>query len=305
MRKEHPGLIGAENYSGKTLRHTHVPAELKRNILEYIWQESGPALLLSIGGGIREAEYDPIWRGALCSKNPKLLFEKWQRFEKFSHSTNRVRINQINETTATFQRYTSEGGIPSRPENFLICGLIISLLEEIGYLGLRCEMGLSGGSDFCIRKKGRFHLPQNFQMLEADSWWIEWREFKSRASDTVSDIVSQPISSIISTDQTVPVDALVKRLLADISHQWKVEELAHEVGLSKRSLQRKLGIAGLNFSNLVRLVRIHEACSLLAESDAPLTSIAFCTGFSDSAHFSRDFRASMGMTPTDYRAEIR
>jgi AraC-like DNA-binding protein len=40
----------------------------------------------------------------------------------------------------------------------------------------------------------------------------------------------------------------------------------------------------------------------LKDGDVPLTAIGFCAGFSDSAHFSRDFRASMGMTPSDYRA---
>jgi AraC-like DNA-binding protein len=89
--------------------------------------------------------------------------------------------------------------------------------------------------------------------------------------------------------------------MRDVARQWKVGELAREAGLSTRSLQRRLGDAELSFSRLVRLVRIHEACRLLKDSDAPITSIGFCAGFSDSAHFSRDFRASMGMTPSDYR----
>lgn len=93
--------------------------------------------------------------------------------------------------------------------------------------------------------------------------------------------------------------------MLDIARQWKVGELAREAGLSTRSLQRRLGHADLSFSGLVRLVRIHEACRLLADGAAPITAIALCAGFSDSAHFSRDFRASMGMTPSDYRAVSR
>ncbi len=44
--------------------------------------------------------------------------------------------------------------------------------------------------------------------------------------------------------------------------------------------------AGLSFSGLVRLVRIHEAYRLLKHHPTPLTVVDFCSGFSDSAHFS-------------------
>ena len=84
----------------------------------------------------------------------------------------------------------------------------------------------------------------------------------------------------------------------DPSRLWKIAELADELGLSTRSLQRKLQEAGLSFSELVRLIRIQEACRLLRDNDMPITMIGFCAGFSDSAHFSRDFRASIGMPPS-------
>ena len=80
-----------------------------------------------------------------------------------------------------------------------------------------------------------------------------------------------------------------------------IDALAREAGLSKRSLQRRLHDADVSFSQLVRLARIHEACRLLTGTDASVTTIGFCAGFSDSAHFARDFRASVGMTPSAYR----
>ncbi|WP_160116021.1 helix-turn-helix domain-containing protein [Candidatus Halocynthiibacter alkanivorans] len=49
-------------------------------------------------------------------------------------------------------------------------------------------------------------------------------------------------------------------------------------------------------------MRIFEACHLLKPGNTPLTVIGFCAGFSDSAHFSRDFRASVGLTPSEFRA---
>ena len=246
---------------------------------------------------MREAQYDPIWRGACQSKNPAFLFEKWRRFEKFSHSTNRLRIDQIDQNKTEFQRYTIDGGTPTAPENLLICGLMIALLEEIGCVDLRCEMSASGATAQCIRQNEQFQLPSGIDQMSTDQWRIEWREFsppsKTRNSDTISVPVSEEFAS--------KINSLIQIITTDVSHQWKIDELAREAGFSKRTLQRVLNQAGYSFSTLIRIVRTHEACSFLADAQIPLTSIAFCTGFSDSAHFSREFRTSMGMTPTDYR----
>ncbi len=270
---------------------------MKRDILKTIWQEAGPETLLNIGQGVRDSDYDPIWRGALQSKSPDQLFRKWRRFEKFSHSTNRLHIEETGTSSASFQRLTVDGGIPTTPENLLICGLMIALLEAVGCVDLRCEMILIDGTACTIRQKGQFDLPDKMDDLHTVSWRMKWQDFSPPVRVGVTGNISLPDG----VNLKAPVKSLAGHLLADISHPWKVEELAREAGLSKRSLQRQLREAGFSFSSLLRMVRIHVACSLLAEGEAPLTSIAFCTGFSDSAHFSRDFRTSMGMTPTDYR----
>ncbi len=48
-------------------------------------------------------------------------------------------------------------------------------------------------------------------------------------------------------------------------------------------------------------IRIRRACALLKESALPVTEIAMRCGFSDSNYFSRAFRKSTGMTPSQYR----
>ncbi len=297
INRTRPDLIGLQSHPAKAMRDIHIPATLKRDLLKYVWQEAGSAFLLSIGQGVREAQYDPIWRGACQSKSPEFLFEKWRRFEKFSHSTNRLHIEKIDQNKAYFRRYTIDGDTPTTPENFLICGLMIALLEEIGCIDLRCEMSSGEGSTYTIRKNQIFQMPPEIDQLSAVQWQIEWREFAPQPREPNSDVVSLPVSDNFIND----VNSLIQILVTDVSHHWSVEELAREAGYSKRSLQRKLKEAGYSFSTLIRIVRIHKACCLLAVSQAPLTSIAFGTGFSDSAHFSRDFRTSMGMTPTDYR----
>ncbi len=307
LKQTNPELVPKDADSVDALRRAHVPIKYKREILDTVWREAGPETLLSIGQGIRSAGYDPLWHAAVRSASPALFFDKWRRFEVFAHSQNRLRINHSTENAASFERYAVRCGTPTTPENLLICGLIIALLEACGCFGLRCEMALNNGAAYCIRENGRFAVPGDADALRTDTWSIEWRRFSAKPESAVSELNPQDIELPWSRGSAArkSIESVVRILLLDIAHQWKVGDLARAAGLSTRSLQRKLSQAELSFSHLVRLVRIHEACRLLKNSDAPITTIGFCAGFSDSSHFSRDFRAGMGMTPSDYRTAFQ
>ena len=279
--------------------------QYKRDLLDILWRNAGPAALLSIGQGIRDIEFDPMWRGAMRAANPAVLLDKWRRVEVFGHSRNRVRVNMASETQVSFHRYSVDGQIPpTTPENLLICGVTIALLEEIGCLGLHCDMPAGDGSNLRIYDKARIQIPDQAG-LTAASWDIGWREFTARPREEAEPDplpVALPASCDARTRASIEAASIL--MAEDAARQWKLGELARECGMSSRSMQRRLEEGGLSFSKLVRLVRIREACRLLKDSDASITMIGFCAGFSDSAQFSRDFRSSTGMTPSDYRAVI-
>ena len=286
------------------MRKAHVPVHYKRDLLAIIWRKAGAAALLSIGQGIRDVEFDAMWRGAMRAASPVVLLDKWRRVEVFGHSRNRLRINMANETQASFTRYSVAGqSPPTTPENLLICGVVIALLEEIGCLGLYCDMPDSGGSVLRIYDNENFKVPGDGAGLATATWDIGWQAFSPR-HDEVEMPEPPPIALPVTCDTKAraTIEAVTRLMAADTARQWKVSQLARENGMSTRSMQRCLGQGGLSFSKLVRAVRVHEACRLLKDSDAPITMIGFCAGFSDSAQFSRDFRASTGMKPTDYRA---
>ena len=307
LRQCDPGLVPPGAAAIDSIRQATVAAQHKRDLLEPLWRSGGPEALLSIGREVRTAAYDPIWRAALRSSSPAILFDKWRRFEGYAHSRNRVRIDHPDEHHASFRRFTVDGGTPSTPENLLICGVIVALLEEIGCRGLICEMPLDGGSPCRIVRDGRIRLPVDSDLLATRCWTIEWQEFAPRKETATSDqdIPQVPFPKHCAPSVGATINKALGLLVRDTACQWTVGELARSVALSKRSLQRRLADAGFSFSSLVRLARIHEACRLLEHCDSPITAVGFCAGFSDSAHFSRDFRASMGMTPSDYRAVHR
>jgi len=85
-------------------------------------------------------------------------------------------------------------------------------------------------------------------------------------------------------------------------------EIAADVGVSERYLQKLMETAGASFSHFLRERRLLRAQADLTNPLAAhrsISEIAYAYGFSDSAHFSRAFRQRFGQTPREFRREAR
>ena len=77
--------------------------------------------------------------------------------------------------------------------------------------------------------------------------------------------------------------------------------VAGTLGMSGRTLQRRLAEEGHTFQELVDAARRELAERLLRVTDYSLAEVAFMTGFSDQSAFTRAFRRWAGQTPRSYR----
>ena len=73
------------------------------------------------------------------------------------------------------------------------------------------------------------------------------------------------------------------------------------LGMSGRTLQRRLAERGVTYQSVVDESRRRLAQRMLRETDASLMEIAFMTGFAEQSSFSRAFRRWEGQTPRSYR----
>ncbi|HEU4405815.1 MAG TPA: AraC family transcriptional regulator [Polyangiaceae bacterium] len=84
-----------------------------------------------------------------------------------------------------------------------------------------------------------------------------------------------------------------------------VEGVARALGLSARTLQRRLSEEGTTFQREVDAVREELARSYVLDAAASLDDVAASLGYADPSAFVRAFRRWTGMTPGQFRAHAR
>ncbi len=96
------------------------------------------------------------------------------------------------------------------------------------------------------------------------------------------------------------VHATITDLLPDGAPKKAV--IARRLGMSERTLHRRLAEHGETFQSIVTRSRREVAEMLLADERHSLAEVAFLTGFADQSAFQRAFKTWTGRTPLVFRA---
>lgn len=83
-----------------------------------------------------------------------------------------------------------------------------------------------------------------------------------------------------------------------------VEALAKALGMSRRSLQRRLKEAGTSYQRVLEETRYELARRYLQDPVKSVTEITFLLGFSEQGAFTRAFKRWNGSAPRDYRLAL-
>jgi AraC-like DNA-binding protein len=102
--------------------------------------------------------------------------------------------------------------------------------------------------------------------------------------------------------------AILESLTRD--HSISISCLAEQFGYSSRQLQRRLnnfiGLPPRLFKRIHRFEKILDAIQNSArQGNLTWSNLVFSSGYSDQAHFVRDFREFTGRTPTTYIADLK
>ena len=107
--------------------------------------------------------------------------------------------------------------------------------------------------------------------------------------------------------QEAPLVYAIRTRLPDALErgEFSAEDIAAELGLSKRTLQRKLSAEQITFKELLDFYRQEQAFLLLQKGEADLANVAYALGYNEQSSFNRAFRRWTNQSPTAWLAGNR
>jgi AraC-like DNA-binding protein len=105
-----------------------------------------------------------------------------------------------------------------------------------------------------------------------------------------------------SARQSADIAVALAAVFQHRGHRVALADAALALGLSTRTLQRKLTERGLSFRDIGNRWLIDNASVLLRDGNLSIATIADALGYLDAASFTRAFRALTGVAPSVYRA---
>lgn len=103
---------------------------------------------------------------------------------------------------------------------------------------------------------------------------------------------------------TAQIRSLIRQQLLTQGEAIRREQIAQQLGLSLRTLQRKLGELETNFQTLYDQTRQELCLQLIQRGQLSFGEIAFQLGFSNQSAFQKAFKRWMGMAPSQYRQQL-
>ena len=111
------------------------------------------------------------------------------------------------------------------------------------------------------------------------------------------------------SDEQVPGDTFLAKLLDIMDKQMDnntltVDELVEEMSMGRTVFFNKLkSMTGLSPVEFIREMRIKRAAQLLEDRKYNITEVTYMVGMNDSRYFSKCFKNTYGITPSEYRKQ--
>jgi AraC-like DNA-binding protein len=116
---------------------------------------------------------------------------------------------------------------------------------------------------------------------------------------TLDQILTQQLAQLDNSNVVARCRASLLEQLS--SGQLSEEEMAQQLHMSRRTLQRKLADAETTYQQLVDDTRRDLALRYIEDPHRSITDITFMLGFSQQSAFTRAFRRWTGVAPSEYR----
>lgn len=233
------------------------------------------------------------------------------RYFRILKNTYEVAVNLVDDDVQIELRDTDPSPVPRQPIEFTFARALLIARKATGraitpraimfrhqapadesearsFFG--CEITYGAAANLAVVRPGDLDIPQ----LTSDPELATFFQRQARALD-VSDA---PRTSFAGQVRSVLADRLAHRTTS-------AAEVAAHLGMSERTLQRRLRDEGTTLQHVLDQLRRDLAAHYLDESQLGLHNISFLLGFAEQTGFQRAFVRWFGQTPRTYRNRQR
>lgn len=119
-------------------------------------------------------------------------------------------------------------------------------------------------------------------------------------------VLEQSIARYWATTEPSVVDRVARLLRARLmSGDATLEEIAEQLAMHPRTLNRRLSDEGSSFRQIFNQTRFEFSRQMIVGTRVAITEIGLAMGYADASAFTRAFRRSSGMAPTEWRLKFQ
>jgi AraC-like DNA-binding protein len=268
-----------------------------------------PAFGLKLGTEIRFERSHPVSIAGVCSRTFGDALQRLARYKQLT-CPEEIRVHRkAQETSVEFFFIEAK-----EPQPDIMVDLGLSWILCVGQRGsdgeitpLRLELTRPVKHRALLERhfgcRVRFKADRNalvFRSSDLD------RPFVTHNEELVAIIGTQLDSELKTRNASVNIGQQVKDTLKRslAGKRPTLQDVAHELGLGTRTLQRRLTDAGITFQKLVEDTRRELARHYLKQRAVELNEAAFLLGFEDVNSFFRAFQEWEGTSPTQWRTRV-
>ncbi|MEM6630653.1 MAG: AraC family transcriptional regulator ligand-binding domain-containing protein [Bacteroidota bacterium] len=285
-----------------------VPADIFFELHEQLDQRLGPGFAVRVGQQMKMDDYGVLglsWK--TCSKAAE-IFERCERYFQLLSNTYVFKVEKEKEVSKIhLMRDTYRRGVElSNEATFSATVVVLQAMTETEISPISVSFKHAAPTDLMSHHEG-FKCPVYFNQPHYEMVYtasdLDMRTAKAdksinkflleRVEEETKGLAISPIK-IASDVEDLIIDALPSGIPS-------INQIGEHMGMSSRTLTRRLADSGVTFRELVRQTQEKISKKLLKHSTSSMSEIAFQTGFSEQSAFNRAFKRWTGQSPTTFR----
>jgi len=255
---------------------------------------------------VRPGAFDVLGYSLRTSADVGSAFSRLVRYDRFLHEQSEMGLAVHGaEARLTFQLFPE--GTPRQQAEFSLAVFLLFAREATGrdVTPVAVEFGHPEPADVSehrriFRAPLRFSRPRPALVFPRAVLGLPLRQ----ADPVLLAILEKQVARLVARFPPAedPVERLRRLVAGRIAvGEPTVESMARELGLSPRTLHRRLREGGTSFREIVDGLRREMAVAYLADPRVAIAEAAYLLGFSEASAFHRSFKRWTGRTPAEYR----